>query len=142
MTTTSLSQSYPQTYGGDNFYQGPPRPPEAYLTQPPYQGCYSGPSGPTFLWDGPKTHGSAPKQPGGAHGLSFCFVFLLFFFIFKHSQLMCTCFWDFPLLCQCSRWTSLMMVLAGGAAAVVKAWVNQCWQPVVRPCVVVVFGTC
>lgn len=67
MTTKSFSQSYPQTYGGDYFYQGPPRPPEAYLTQPPYQGCDSGQSGATFSWDGHKTHGSTSKQPGGAH---------------------------------------------------------------------------
>ncbi|TNM84391.1 cysteine-rich and transmembrane domain-containing protein 1-like [Takifugu rubripes] len=59
----SMYQSYPQTYEGEHIYQGPPRPPEAYLTQPPYQGYCSGQPGATFSWDGPKTYGNTPKQP-------------------------------------------------------------------------------
>lgn len=68
-TTTYVSQSYPQAYGGDHIYQGPPRLPEAYLTQPPYQGYCGGQPGATFSWDGPKTYGNTSKQPGWAHVL-------------------------------------------------------------------------
>uniref|UniRef100_A0A674NZM9 Cysteine-rich transmembrane CYSTM domain-containing protein n=1 Tax=Takifugu rubripes TaxID=31033 RepID=A0A674NZM9_TAKRU len=60
----SMYQSYPQTYEGEHIYQGPPRPPEAYLTQPPYQGYCSGQPGATFSWDGPKTYGNTGQGVG------------------------------------------------------------------------------
>lgn len=64
----SPPQSFPQTYESDQYYyQGPPRPPEAYTNQPPHQGYYSGPSATSYSWDDPMTYGDPPKQPGGSH---------------------------------------------------------------------------
>lgn len=98
MTIKTFSQSYPQTYGGDHFYQGPPRPPEAYVTQPPYQGCYSGQSGATFSWDGPKTHGNTSKPPGGGtHALTIFLKLQNIDFTFIVDLVLGSSF-----LCQCS----------------------------------------
>lgn len=60
-------QMFPQAFtgGGDlSYYQGPPGPPGAFVTQPGYQGYHSGTPGASYQWDGPKPYVEPPKHTG------------------------------------------------------------------------------
>lgn len=58
---------FPQAYagGGDHsYYQGPPGPPGAFMTQPGYQGYHSGTPGASYQWEVPKPYVEPPKHTG------------------------------------------------------------------------------
>ncbi|XP_068601164.1 cysteine-rich and transmembrane domain-containing protein 1-like [Brachionichthys hirsutus] len=62
---SSPYQAFPQTYGGQSYYQGSQGPTGSQGTYPSlsgYQGYPSGSGGASSPWDGKKTYGETPKQ--------------------------------------------------------------------------------